>query len=317
MEASLEHELAGGLGGLYARLREKDIVGVWARALEDELQKPENQRDPSFIDRLLPLMDVFAGYFGAEVRHLEKLPATGPVLLVGNHSGGVITPDTSALISAWYRQRGTNDPLVLLAADSVFGIPVFKTICRKLGLIPASHGGADRALAHGASLLLYPGGAHEVFRPYAERNRVEFFGRKGFIKLALRSGVPVVPVVGHGGHETTIVLSRGEGIAKLLGMRRVRLDIFPILLQLPWGVSSPVLPGIPLPSKITLEVCDPIDWSHYGPEAAEDEAIVARCYEEITTRMQATLDRLAAERPSPLAYRLREWWPRLGWRRRA
>jgi 1-acyl-sn-glycerol-3-phosphate acyltransferase len=176
-----------------------------------------------------------------------------------------------------------------------------RTLIRKLGLVPASPGNAERALGAGRSLLLYPGGAHEVFRPFRERNRIDFAGHKGFVKLALRARVPLVPVVGHGGHESVYVLSRGEGIAERLGMARVRLGIFPIIAQVPWGISSPVLPGIPLPSKITVEVCEPIDLSaRFGPGAEDDPAIVDRSYDEVTSVMQSTLTRLAAERPRPL-----------------
>ncbi len=287
--------MAIDLGQMISKLRSKDVVGHWAAALESELQQPEDQRDPQFIDRLVPLMELFGRYFSAEVRHFERVPRHGSVLLIGNHSGGMLTPDTSVLIAAWYRARGTSDPLALLAADAVFGIPVFKELCRKLGLVPASHGNAERALQRGASLLLYPGGAHEVYRPWAERNRVEFGGHKGFIKLALKTGVPVVPVVGHGGHDSLFVLSRGEKLAKVFGMSRIHLNIFPILAQFPWGISSPVLPGLPLPSKVTMEVCEPLHWSSYGPEAANDPKVVDRCYDEITSLMQATLSRLATE----------------------
>jgi 1-acyl-sn-glycerol-3-phosphate acyltransferase len=301
--------MAIDLRQLISTVRRNDIVGLWAGALERELQNPEDQRDPEFIKRLVPLMELFGRYFGAEVRHFDRVPRQGAVLLIGNHSGGMLTPDTSVLMAAWYRARGTHDPLALLAADPVFGIPGFKILCRKLGLVPASHGNAERALQRGASLLLYPGGAYEVYRPWAERNRVEFGGHKGFIKLALRAGVPVVPVVGHGGHESVVVLSRGETLARIFGMNRIRLDIFPIIAQVPWGISSPVLPGIPLPSKVVVEVCEPLHWSAYGPEAANDPQVIDRCYEEITALMQVTLSRLADEHPRPLAARLGELLP--------
>ena len=113
-----------------------------------------------------------------------------------------------------------------------------------------------------------------------------------------------MPIVGHGGHETTVVLTRGERFAQLLSADKMRLEGAPILLQLPWGVSSPILPGIPLPAKITVQVCEPLDWSALGAEAAEDPAVLERCYEEITSVMQTTLDALAAENPNPLLRRL-------------
>jgi len=175
--------------------------------------------------------------------------------------------------------------------------------------MPASMDNARSALSQGHSVLLYPGGSYEVFRPWKDRNRIVFNGRKGFIRLALRAGVPVVPVVGHGGHETTVVLARGERFAKLLGLDRVRMDGAPLLFQVPWGLSFPMMPGLPLPAKITVQVCEPLDWSRFGPEGAEDPAVLERCYQEITSVMQSTLDTLATENPRPL---LRRFLPQKG-----
>ena len=287
--------------------RKHDLVDLWSRKMQAELALPAFQRDPALLERILPLMDLLSRYFDGEVRGLDRVPPRA--LLVGNHSGGTLTPDTTVLIAAWYRARGLDSPLVLLALDALFGIPGFNTLIRGLGLVPASAGNADRALDEGKTLLVYPGGAFEAFRPWRERNRIDFHGRKGFVRLALRRQVPVVPVVSHGGHDTVMVLSRGERLARRLGMERIRVGVYPILLHLPWGVSSAVLPGLPLPAKITTEVCEPLDWTSHGPDAADDPRIVDRCYEEITTRMQATLDRLAAERPHPVLSRLRGLFP--------
>jgi 1-acyl-sn-glycerol-3-phosphate acyltransferase len=127
----------------------------------------------------------------------------------------------------------------------------------------------------------------------------------GFIELALRLRVPVVPVVSHGGHASTIILSRGEWLGRLLGTGRIRTPTFPIAFQIPWGVSPLTVPGIPLPAKITTQVLSPMPWAHLDPASADDPAVVARCFDEITARMQATLDALAAEHPHPVLSRLR------------
>jgi 1-acyl-sn-glycerol-3-phosphate acyltransferase len=293
-----------GVSALLKRVQGGDVVDAWARKMAEELKQPPFQRDPAFIRRLLPYMELMSRYFAGEVRGLERAPA-GPVMLVGNHSGGTLTPDTTVLLAAWFRSRGVDDPLALLALDALFAIPEFKTLCRKLGLIPASEGNAGRAIDQGCSILVYPGGAHEAFRPYSQRNQVDLMGRKGFIRLALRRRLPVVPVVAHGGHDTLFVLSRGEGLARKMGMERMRLGIFPVLAQLPWGVSTPMFVGWPLPAKITVELCEPLDWSRLGPEDADDPRVVDCCYEEISSVMQARLTRLARETPRPLLGRLR------------
>ncbi|HWP66282.1 MAG TPA: lysophospholipid acyltransferase family protein [Candidatus Limnocylindria bacterium] len=292
-------------GALRERLGALDVVGAWAASTERALAADPFQRDIVFLRRLLCLMGVFSRYFAGEVRGLERLPARGPMLLVGNHSGGSLTPDTSVFFHAWYRARGLDDALIGLAFDAAFGIPGFETLMRKIGEVPASRANAQRALEAGHAVLVYPGGDHEAFRPWVDRNRIDFAGRTGFIELALRLGVPVVPVVSHGGHSSTIILSRGTWLGRLFGTERIRTPQFPIALQVPWGISPMTLPGVPLPAKITIEVLSPMPWNDLGRHAADDPAVVRRCYQEITGRMQAALDALVAEHPYPVLARLR------------
>ena len=293
----------------WSRLREFDPLALWAAAVDRRLAEPAFQRDPTFLATLVPLMQIFARYFDAEVRDLDRVPATGAALLVGNHSGGGLTPDTSAVFAAWYEQRGLDRPLIGLGFDAAFTIPVIGDVMRRMGQVPASAENAGRALDQGLPVLVYPGGDHELFRPWTERNRIDFAGRKGFVRLALERRVPVVPVVGHGGHDSVIVLMRGERLAEWLGLKRIRLGYLPVLWQLPWGLSPPGPLYLPMPAKITVQVCEPLDWSRYGPEDANDPAVVDRCYAEITEVMQATLSALASETPWPVLRRLRSLLP--------
>ena len=299
---SLEQNLPPSVVNAVQRFMKAGFWNRWAEATEAHLQEPAQQFDPDFMRRLVAKMEIFTSYFGAEVRGMDRVPKS-PVLLIGNHSGGIITPDTSAVYAAWYRTRGFDDPLMGLAFDGIYGVPGWRELMRKIGQMPASMDNAETALGQGHSVLLYPGGAYEVFRPWKDRNRIAFKGRKGFIRLALRAGVPVVPVVGHGGHETTIVLTRGERLAKLLGLDRVRMDGAPVLFQIPWGISTPATPGLPLPAKITVQVCEPLDWSRFGPEAADDPEVLEQCYQETISIMQTMLDTLAIENPQPLLTR--------------
>ena len=147
-------------------------------------------------------------------------------------------------------------------------------------------------------MLVYPGGDYEVHRPSWERNRVDFGGRKGFIRLALEEGVPIVPVVAIGGQETALFLSRGEHLARALRLDRLfRLKVLPISLALPWGLNvGDMLGHIPLPAKITIEALPPVDLrGEFGPRPDVDEV-----YEHVHRLMQDTLDALAAERRFPV-----------------
>lgn len=253
-------------------------------------------RDPEFLRRNQRLLDTYVSYFNPDVRGLDALP-DGPFLVVGNHSGGATPPDMPVLMTAWWRERGFDEAVYGLFHSAFLNLPGVGPVMRKAGALHANPQDTEAALRAGASVLVYPGGDHEAFRPWTERNRIDFAGRKGFIRMALRTGVPIVPAVSCGAHDTVIVLTRGERLARFLPhLRLARVKVQPILLGLPWGIS-PGLPTLPLPAQITVDVGPPIDLAaRYGPEAADDDDVVAACYDEVTGTMQQTLDRLAAER---------------------
>src|SRR5947209_9495021 len=197
-----------------------------------------DERDPDYIREKLPQLWLAASiWYRGEVRGLGNVPDHGPVLLVGNHSGGNMTPDTIVFTLAFSSYFGVERAFYQLAHNLVLSMPGLAQL-RKFGTVAASQVNARTALQSGAALLVYPGGDYEVHRPSAMRNRVDFGGRKGFIRLALEQQVPIVPVVSIGGQETAFFLSRGEGLARLLALDRLfRLKVLPISLALPWGVN--------------------------------------------------------------------------------
>jgi len=167
---------------------------------------------------------------------------------------------------------------------------------KRYGTVTASPETARAALRAGAAVLVYPGGDWEAHRPVWEGHRVDFHDRHGFVRLALQTGVPLVPVVAIGGQETALCLSRGAALARALRLHQaLRLDVLPVSIALPWGVDvGDVLGHVPLPAKITIEVLEPIDVrDRFGND-------VDAAYDAITRLMQAELDRLAAERRWPV-----------------
>jgi 1-acyl-sn-glycerol-3-phosphate acyltransferase len=257
-----------------------------------------DERDPDYIRERLPLFWLAASlWHRGEVRGLGNIPDTGPALLVGNHSGGNVMPDTMVFTMAFNTYFGVERPFYQLAHNLVLSIPGLGWL-RKFGTVAASRENARKALRSGAALLVYPGGDYEVHRPSWQRNRVDFDGRKGFIRLALDENVPIVPVVAIGGQETALFLSRGEYLARLLLLDRIfRLKVLPISLALPWGVNvGDMLGHIPLPAKITVETLPAIDLkAEFGPDPDVDEI-----YDHVIRVMQETLDSLAAERRLPV-----------------
>lgn len=267
---------------------------------------PGSERDPALLARILPALDIALAYFDAQIQDFDKLPADGPMLIVGNHSGGIYMPDFWAFLRHWVRQRGVDDPLYALGLDMIFSLPGVGSLARRLGAVPASQDSARRLLASGSSVLVYPGGDVDDYRPWAERHRVDLHGRTGFIRLALRQQVPVVPLVNHGSHDAIHVLRRGDTVARMVGLDRLRIHVLPLVAGLPWGIAPAPVPTWPLPAKVIVRVCEPIDWRWLGPAAADAPDVVAHCYEEVLGRMQANLDELVAEVPHPVLARLRD-----------
>jgi 1-acyl-sn-glycerol-3-phosphate acyltransferase len=286
--------LAGGALKLPARAATVATRAVTARIPAADL----DDRDPDYIRESLPRLWLLASlYFRAEVRGLGNIPEEGGVLLVGNHSGGNLTPDTSVFTLAFSTYFGVERAFYQLAHNLVLSMPGLGFL-RRYGTVAASHENARKALRAGAAVLVYPGGDYEVHRPLWERHRVDFAGRKGFVRLALQEDVPLVPVVAVGGQETSVFLTRGEGLARALNLDRLfRLKVLPISIGIPWGLNvGDFLGHWPLPAKITVEALAPIDLrEEFGDDPDIDEV-----YEHILGLMQDTLDALAAERRLPL-----------------
>jgi 1-acyl-sn-glycerol-3-phosphate acyltransferase len=273
-----------------------DVGGALVRR---ERGDPLSLRDPEYIARTLAAWRLASSlYFRAEVKGLERIPAEGPVLLVGNHSGGTLIADTFVFAQAFYDHFGPERVFHQLAHDLVFKMPGIRALLQPYGTIPASPENMARALERDAALLVYPGGDHETYRPSWESDQVDFDHRTGFIKLALKHGVPIVPVVAIGGQETALFLGQGRRAARILKLDRLfRLKVLPPVLGPPFGVTVLDLPiRVPLPAKIKIQVLDPIDLSkRLGAEPDIDDG-----YDLVTSLMQDTLSELSRERDLPI-----------------
>ena len=255
-------------------------------------------RDPEFIRDTLPhLWLAVQLYFRAEVHGFENVPDES-VLFVGNHSGGANTPDTFVFTLAYHTFMTVEGrPLVALAHDAVVRVPVIGDIARKYGMVAAGQSAAAELLSEGANVLVYPGGDVEALRPWRDRNKIVFDGRKGFLRLAHSRRVKIVPVVAVGGQETFFVLNDGRKMAKLLRVDKLlRAKTMPFTLSVPWGLMLADLPHIPIPAKIRMQVLPPIDlWELFGEDPDWDQA-----YGYVTSAMQVALSSLAAETVIPV-----------------
>lgn len=259
-----------------------------------------DERDPKFIESLMPLFSfLYHYYFRVQTSGWDNIPPQKKVLLVGSHNGGLAAPDMIMMMHDWFRRFGVEQPVYGLMHPKAWQVsPPLAQLVAKTGAIIAHPKMAYTALRSGASVVVYPGGAEDVFRPHYLRDKIYFAGRQGFIKLALRENVPIVPVISWGAHDTLIVIADCYKIVQQLhewGMPwlfGIDPEVFPIYLGLPWGLGIGPLPNIPLPVSMYTRVCPPIVFQRYGREAASDRYYVNECYELVVSQMQQELDHL-------------------------
>ncbi len=274
-----------------------EIVGNGGRPFEPltyDFDSLDN-RDPAAIARVLSsIAEPMERYFDAEVRGLERIPEGG-TLYVGNHSGGAFSPEVFLFGAAMYRRNGLRGLPYGLAHESVAKVAPAGRLLIPVGAVRACHENAARIFERGHSVLVYPGGDEDAFRPTRKRDRIVFAGRRGYVRLALRHGVPITPVVTAGAHDVFVVLTDGRWLSERLPLSKsTRFKVFPIVASLPWGLSVGLpLPFIPLPARVRIEVLEPIRFERSGETAALDVGYVESCHARVERTMQRALSRLA------------------------
>ncbi|WP_024803420.1 1-acyl-sn-glycerol-3-phosphate acyltransferase [Nocardia sp. BMG51109] len=259
----------------------------------------ETRQHPEPDHPLLRLGRAYVSYFTPTVTGAQHVPASGPAVIVGNHSSIYWAPEVWITFMTMLDRR-PDEPSFGLAHEILLRTPFLGDSMRGVGALPASRELATTGLKDGGAVLAYPGGDWEACRPWSQRDRIDFAGRKGFVRLALELGVPVIPAVANGGHDSVFVVSRGDRTARLLRLDKLlRAKVFPYTAGLPFGVA-PIVPQFPLPATVQVSFLPPLDWSTQ-PGDPENPAVVDACYRDAVDTMQAELDRLRAETPHPVA----------------
>ncbi len=241
-----------------------------------------------FVDRWQPVFAfLLRHYFRLAADGLGNLPSTGPALLVSNHSG--MLPFDEVLIAAALADRHPAHRIVRpLAEDFAIHFPFAGPWLERFGCVRACPENAERLLAGGHLVAVFPEGSHGIGKLWRQRYRLQRFGRGGFVRLALRAQVPIVPIALIGAEESHPVLARID-LPRSLGV-----PYLPITPTFPW--LGPL--GLwPLPTRLFLRIGTPI---HLGrnPRDADDRPLVARLSEEVRTAVQEMLDGLLAQRRS-------------------
>lgn len=250
-------------------------------------------------------------YFRCETELETDLPS-GPFLAVANHNGMTGTPDMFCHMAAFWRHTSPERQAYGLMHDVPFNTPVAGAWLNAAGAIRACPRNAHAALARGAAVLVFPGGDLDACKPFGARYEIRFGRRRGFIRTAIREGVPIVPIVSVGAHESLYLVSDGHALAEKLGLpRRFRSNVAPIGFALPWGLVLGVpYPHLPPPVKVHTRILRPI---HLGvpKSAADDPAVVEASFERVVMKMRVAIGALEregrhglfprADRPTPFA----------------
>jgi len=243
-----------------------------------------------------PLVDY---WFRMELEGWERLPEP-PALLIGIHSGAPFVWDAWTIGVQWWRHFGDERTLHGTAHDALMAAPVIGGYFRRMGVLPAAPDSISSALAAGHDVALWPGGEVDSLRPWTKRDEAILAGRKGFVRMAIRSGVPIVPISTVGGPDGMPVLFSGRKLAKALQLDKVaRIKVFPFAVQAPWGIGPAMLPEIPFPTKIRTAFQDPIEIDP-DPDRADDVGYVDAKYDEVLQNIQRGMDTLARRRRLPL-----------------
>jgi 1-acyl-sn-glycerol-3-phosphate acyltransferase len=243
-------------------------------------------------------------YFRLEVDGWERVPGR-TCLVIGVHSGGALTMDAWTLVSAWHKHFEGQRPLHGTAHDVLLAAPVLGDYFRATGVIAANRESVTTALEQGEDVVVWPGGELDAMRSWRKRDVATLGGRKGFVRQAIRSGVPIVPVATVGGHDTVFVISEGKWLAnvgeRLGGLKtKLRGAKLPIVSGFPFPLAVEILPAhVPLPAKIRTEILDPIEVDD-DPERVDDDAYVQSIYDRVEGDIQAGMDRLAEKRKFPV-----------------
>ena len=281
LDAGLElpEAVASGAGALPRDARE--TVQRVLRRIDGDYAEDEWGFDEDFANLVEPFFGfLYERWWRVKVEGAHNVPAHGGAMLAGNHAG-ILPWDATMISLALLREHPLPRHPRFLVLNWAFDLPWISVFIRKVGGVVASPYNALRLLEQDQLVAVFPEGVKGSGKPYAERYRVQRFGRGGFVEVALRAGAPIVPVAVVGSEEIYPKLADVPPLARLVGA-----PFFPVTPTFPW--LGP-LGAIPLPSRWRIEFCEPIETAHLGPEAAADRSTVLELTERVRDTVQQAL----------------------------
>jgi 1-acyl-sn-glycerol-3-phosphate acyltransferase len=237
--------------------------------------------DESFAELVEPFFGfLYETWWRVKVVGAERVPAHGRALLTANHAG-ILPWDATMISMALLREHPLPRYPRFMVLNWAFDLPWISAGMRKVGGVVASPFNAMRLLEQNHLVAVFPEGVKGTGKPYGERYRLQRFGRGGFVEIALRTGAPIVPVAVVGSEEIYPKIADLPAVARLIGA-----PYFPVTPTFP--LLGP-LGIVPLPSKWRIEFLDPIETASYGPEGADDRALVLELSERVREQIQQAL----------------------------
>ncbi|MFC5994002.1 lysophospholipid acyltransferase family protein [Pseudonocardia hispaniensis] len=267
----------------------EDVLAFLRRRLSGDYHVDEFGFDQDLTEHLLlpVLRPLYQKWFRVETIGTQHVPAEGGALVVANHSG-TVPLDSLMTAVALHDDHPARRHLRMLGADLVFQLPVLGALTRKQGATLACNPDAERLLAAGELVGVWPEGFKGIGKPFHDRYKLQRFGRGGFVSAALRTGVPIIPCSIVGAEEIYPKIGDIKPLARLLGA-----PYFPVTPLFPlFGL----LGMIPLPSKWYIEFGEPIRTDGYQPTDAEDPMLVFNLSDQVRENIQHTLYRLLSQR---------------------
>ncbi|MEA2364449.1 MAG: hypothetical protein QOD71_3594 [Thermoleophilaceae bacterium] len=281
LDSGLDLPEALARGGTALPREARDTLEHVLRRLDGDHHDDEWGFDEDFTDLVEPFFGfLYDRWWRVAVEGAHRVPAHGRALLASNHAG-ILPWDATMISIALLREHPLPRQPRFLVLNWAFDLPWISTFIRKVGGVVASPYNAQRLLEQDQLVAVFPEGVKGTGKPFAERYRLQRFGRGGFVEIALRAGAPIVPVAVVGSEEIYPKLGDVRPLARLIGA-----PFFPVTPTFPWLGPLGV---VPLPSKWRIEFCEPIQTDRYGPDAASDRALVLELTEQVRDTVQQAL----------------------------
>ncbi len=278
---------------------ERDFETTDARRLRELIPAAEPGRElddwgrsERMFSLIEPVLNFYYRYwFRVETEGIENVPGDGGALLVSNHSGA-LPPDAPMIMQALRNEHPGARPLYMLGENWFKGYPGVGMLANKIGMVSAHPANAQRLLAdEGRLVLVFPEGQKGTRKLYWQRYKLRRFGRGGFVKTALRAGVPIVPVAVIGAEEAMPIFAHVPVLERLTG-----LIYFPVNHAFPhFGLAAGLMY---MPAKFRIRFLEPVALDGYGPEDADDIELVQSLAEGIRKNIQGEVDEMISARTS-------------------